>query len=111
MNKLTCTVNHISFHDHNSWCETALCDCSAASLAQNCDGLLVVGSSLQVYSAFRLAKAAKQAEASLTLLTAGWTRADDLADMKIECLAGEALSRLAKDPALLVPRSYEVATA
>lgn len=87
------------------------CACSALSLAQSCDGLLVVGSSLQVYSAFRLAKAAKQAEASLTLLTAGWTRADDLADMKIECLAGEALSRLAKDPALLVPRTYEVATA
>ncbi|KAL3132889.1 hypothetical protein ABBQ38_006808 [Trebouxia sp. C0009 RCD-2024] len=84
---------------------------SALSLAQSCDGLLVVGSSLQVYSAFRLAKAAKQAEASLTLLTAGWTRADDIADMKIECLAGEALSRLAKDPALLVPRSYEVAAA
>ncbi len=85
--------------------------CSAMSLAQSCDGLLVVGSSLQVYSAFRLAKAAKQAEASIALLTAGWTRADDLADMKIECLAGEALSRLAKDPALLVPRTYETAAA
>lgn len=81
------------------------------SLAQSCDGLLVVGSSLQVYSAFRLAKAAKQTEASLALLTAGWTRADDLADMKIECLAGEALSRLAKDPALLVPRINEAAAA
>ena len=85
--------------------------CSAMSLAQTCDGLLVVGSSLQVYSAFRLAKAAKQADASLALLTAGWTRADDIADMKVECLAGEVLSRMAKDPALLVPRTYETAAA
>lgn len=84
---------------------------SAMGLAQSCDGLLVVGSSLQVYSAFRLAKAAKQADASIALLTAGWTRADDMADMKIECLAGEALSRLAKEPALLVPRTYETAAA
>lgn len=84
---------------------------SAMSLAQTCDGLLVVGSSLQVYSAFRLAKAAKQADASLALLTAGWTRADDIADMKVECLAGEVLSRMAKDPALLVPRTYETAAA
>ena len=85
--------------------------CSAMSLAQSCDGLLVVGSSLQVYSAFRLAKAAKQAEAGIALLTAGWTRADELADMKIECLAGEVLSRLASDSALLVPRTYETSAA
>lgn len=84
---------------------------SAMSLAQSCDGLLVVGSSLQVYSAFRLAKAAKQAEAGIALLTAGWTRADELADMKIECLAGEVLSRLASDSALLVPRNYETSAA
>lgn len=89
----------------------SLCTCSAMSLAETCDGLLVVGSSLQVYSAFRLAKAANKAEASLALLTAGWTRADDIADMKVECLAGEALSRLAKDPALLVPRTYQSAIA
>ena len=81
--------------------------CSAMALAQGCDGLMVVGSSLQVYSAFRLAKAAKQAEAGIAILTAGWTRADDLADLKFECLAGEALTRLANEPALSVPRSYD----
>lgn len=67
----------------------------------------MVGSSLQVYSAFRLAKAAKQAEAGIAILTAGWTRADDLAELKFECLAGEALTRLANEPALSVPRSYD----
>ena len=81
------------------------------SLAQGCDGLMVVGSSLQVYSAFRLAKAAKTTEAPLAILTAGWTRADELADIKLECLAGEALSRLANEPALSIPRPYEVAAA
>lgn len=67
----------------------------------------MVGSSLQVYSAFRLAKAAKQAEAGIAILTAGWTRADGLAELKFECLAGEALTRLANEPALSVPRSYD----
>lgn len=78
--------------------------CRALELAGGCDAMLVVGSSLMVYSAFRLAKAAKAAGAHLGVLTAGPTRADALADIKIEALAGEALSRLAAQPPLLIPR-------
>lgn len=63
--------------------------------------MLVVGSSLAVYSAFRLAKAAKKAGAGLCVLTAGPTRADDMADAKLEALAGETLARLAAHPSLL----------
>ena len=51
--------------------------------AQGCDGLLVVGSSLSVYSAFRLARAATAAGAELALLSVGPTRADDLAHLKV----------------------------
>ena len=76
----------------------------ALQLAEGCDGLLVVGSSLMVYGAFRLAKATKASGGALALLTAGPTRADAIADLKIEALAGEALSRLAAHPSTLIPR-------
>eukprot|EP00891_Asterochloris_glomerata_P002079 jgi/Astpho2/2079/e_gw1.00038.165.1_t len=76
----------------------------AMQLAQTCDGLLVVGSSLQVYSAFRLAKAAKAAQAGLAIVGVGPTRADALADIKQASVVGEALSRLAGLPEMLLPR-------
>ena len=80
------------------------CGHRALELAESCDAMLVVGSSLAVYSAFRLAKAAKKAGAALFVLTAGPTRADDMTNVKIEALAGEALARLAAHPSLLVAR-------
>ena len=52
-------------------------------VAEGCDGLLVVGSSLMVYSAFRLARAATSSGAELALLSVGPTRADDLAHLKV----------------------------
>jgi len=82
-----------------------MCDCCRAlELAEGCDGLLVVGSSLMVYSAFRLAKAAVSGGGALAVLTAGPTRADSFAKLKVEAVAGEALSRLAAHPSLLIPR-------
>ena len=78
--------------------------CSVMELAQTCDGLLVVGSSLQVYSAFRLAKAAKAADADLAIVGVGPTRADDMADIRLSSVVGEALSRLAATPEMLLPR-------
>ena len=59
------------------------------------DGLLVVGSSLSVFSAFRLARQAKQEGKPIAMVTAGQTRADDLLDLKLACLAGDVLPRLA----------------
>ena len=59
------------------------------------DGLLVVGSSLSVFSAFRLARQAKQEGKPIAMVTAGQTRADELLDLKLECLAGDVLPRLA----------------
>lgn len=68
------------------------------------EAVLVVGSSLAVYSAYRLARAAKHAGAHLALLNVGPTRADEFADLKVEALAGEALTRLAAHPSLVLPR-------
>lgn len=56
-----------------------------------CDMLLVVGSSLMVWSAYRLAVAAKEAGAKLVIVNVGTTRADALADLKVRHLkAAEA---------------------
>ncbi len=74
----------------------------ALQAVEEADAVLVVGSSLMVYSAFRLAKAAKAHGAPLAILSVGPTRADDMVDLKIETLAGEALSRMAAHPALLL---------
>jgi NAD-dependent SIR2 family protein deacetylase len=77
---------------------------AAARAAEACDAMLCIGSSLSVYSAFRLARAAKAAGAPLAILNVGPTRADPAADLKVEARAGEALPLLAAQPALLVPR-------
>lgn len=77
---------------------------AADQLASSCDLLLAVGTSLMVWSAFRVAKAAKERGAALALVCVGDTRADGLADWKGEALAGEVLSRLAAHPRLLLPR-------
>lgn len=75
----------------------------AMKLASDAPSLLVVGSSLAVWSAFRLAKAAKENGAKLAIINVGPTRADDLADLKVPARAGEVMMRLATHPALMVP--------
>lgn len=53
------------------------------------DALLVVGSSLMVYSGFRFARMAHEAGKPIALLNRGQTRADALADLKLDadCVA------------------------
>ncbi|GAB2515529.1 NAD-dependent protein deacetylase [Lysobacter humi (ex Lee et al. 2017)] len=48
------------------------------------DGLLVVGSSLMVYSGYRFARLAADAGLPIAILTRGVTRADDLASLRID---------------------------
>ena len=57
--------------------------CRVLELAEECDTMLVVGSSLMVYSAFRLSKAAKAGNGRLAILSAGPTRADSMVDLKV----------------------------
>ena len=54
----------------------------------------MVGSSLQVFSAFRLARAAHQAGKPIAILNVGPTRADELSTLKVGCDAAEVLPRL-----------------
>jgi NAD-dependent SIR2 family protein deacetylase len=60
-----------------------------------CDALLVVGSSLTVWSGYRFAKRAAERGVPLAILNIGPTRADALATLKIEEKCGDALARLA----------------
>ena len=53
-------------------------------LLNNSRALLVVGSSLMVYSGFRFARHAHQHGKALAILTRGKTRADDLVDIKLD---------------------------
>lgn len=52
-------------------------------LAQESDGVLVMGSSVMVYSAYRLVKAATKTGAKLAIINIGTTRVDSLAEMKV----------------------------
>lgn len=56
---------------------------TAASALQHSDAMLVVGSSLMVYSGFRFARMAHEAGLPLAILTRGITRADELATLKL----------------------------
>lgn len=56
------------------------------------DAMLVVGSSLMVYSGYRFARMAHEAEMPLAILTRGVTRADALATLKLEADCGATLA-------------------
>lgn len=56
----------------------------AVQAVEQADGLLVVGSSLMAYSAFRLCRTIKDQGKPLLAINRGKTRADELLDLKLE---------------------------
>jgi len=64
------------------------------------DAMLVVGSSLMVYSGFRFARMAREAGLPLAILNRGSTRADALATLKLGGECGAVLSRALAPPVL-----------
>ncbi len=64
----------------------------ALQLVGEADALLVVGSSLTVWSGYRLARAVRERGKPLYILNMGPTRADKEATLKVEAPAGAALS-------------------
>ena len=61
---------------------------------EQADALLVVGSSLKVYSGYRFCVRAKEWGKPIILLNPGNTRADDLAQLHIRANCGEVLTEL-----------------
>jgi NAD-dependent SIR2 family protein deacetylase len=59
------------------------------------DVLLVVGSSLTVWSGYRLVRAARESGTPVYMINIGPTRADSDATLKVEAPAGAALTALA----------------
>ena len=57
---------------------------SCMQAVQDADALLVIGSSLQVYSGFRFCKRAVEQGKPLLIINPGKTRADDIATLKLE---------------------------
>ena len=70
----------VVFFGENVAAPTAAC---AMQAVEQADGLLVVGSSLMAYSAFRLCRAIKDQGKPLLAINQGKTRADELLDLKI----------------------------
>jgi NAD-dependent SIR2 family protein deacetylase len=67
----------------------------AWALLAGAGALLVVGSSLAVYSGFRFARRAHELGLPVALVNDGPTRADELAEVRVAGRAGEVLPRLA----------------
>ncbi|HET7268338.1 MAG TPA: NAD-dependent protein deacetylase [Oleiagrimonas sp.] len=67
---------------------------AAAKAMEDADGVLVAGSSLMVWSSFRLVRAAAMRGVSIAAVNQGRTRADDLLDIKCSGDCGAILQSL-----------------
>ena len=72
--------NVVFFGDNVPTARTSI----ALEQMERADALLVVGSSLMVYSGFRFCRMAQAAGKPIAAINLGRTRADDLLDIKIE---------------------------
>jgi NAD-dependent SIR2 family protein deacetylase len=59
---------------------------------ENADAMLVVGSSLMVYSGFRFVRAAQRADIPIAAINLGKTRADELLTLKVRLDCATALN-------------------
>lgn len=69
----------------------------AMAAIDDSDAMLVVGSSLMVYSGFRFATAMAAAGKPIAAINLGRTRADDLLALKVEARCANALSALVRE--------------
>jgi NAD-dependent SIR2 family protein deacetylase len=69
---------------------------AAYAMVEQAEALLVVGSSLAVFSGYRFVRAAKARAIPVAIVNLGTTRADPLADIRIEDRIGAVLPRLAR---------------
>ena len=65
---------------------------SALSATDRADALLVVGSSLMVYSGYRFPRRAAETGKPIAIVNQGRTRADDIATLKIDADCGDVLA-------------------
>lgn len=63
-----------------------------------CDSLLVVGSSLTVFSSYRIITQARDLNKPIAIINIGATRADNMADLKLQARAGDLLNKVKLSP-------------
>lgn len=73
---------------------------AATDALRGADAVLVVGSSLMVYSGFRFARMAREANLPLAILTLGITRADHLATLKLHADCDALAESVSCSPAI-----------
>ncbi|KNC75821.1 hypothetical protein SARC_11659 [Sphaeroforma arctica JP610] len=61
---------------------------------EEADGLLILGSSMKVYSGWRFAKHAAEKGIPVAIVNIGETRADDIATLKIEARLGDIIGQV-----------------
>ena len=81
-------------------------DRAATAASDGADAVLVVGSSVSTFSAFRLVRDAARRDVPVAILTKGETRADALAALKVERLAGQTLPLVLGAPTSSVFETY-----
>ena len=64
----------------------------AAAAVERADALLVVGSSMMLFSGYRFARQADEQRKPIAIVNKGHTRADDLATLKVEADCGDVLA-------------------
>lgn len=69
---------------------------AAFALFDESEVLLVVGSSLTVYSGFRFVRRAKERQMPVAIVNLGATRGDELATLRLDARLGDVLPRLAR---------------
>jgi NAD-dependent SIR2 family protein deacetylase len=67
---------------------------AAFSMLEEGDALLVVGSSLAVFSGYRFVLRASERHMPIAMINIGESRGDELADVRVEARAGEVLPQL-----------------
>ena len=72
------------------------------------DGLLVVGSSLMVFSSFRFCRAAAASDTPIAVLNRGVTRADDLAILKVNAECGQTLCQVLEVLGIALPGANSI---
>lgn len=78
---------------------------AARTALEDSDAVLVVGSSLMVYSGYRFARLAHETGKPIALLNRGHTRADPIADLKLDADCVETLPRaLTRYDSIPMPR-------
>jgi NAD+-dependent protein deacetylase sirtuin 4 len=69
---------------------------AAFAMLEEADALLVVGSSLAVFSGYRFVLRAAERHMPIAMVNLGESRGDELADVRVEARLGEVLPRLAE---------------